>query len=116
MRLTTLLRLFLVIAFTSTLIAQEAKVNLPSESLKFGAFTARFDPGGTFTIASTDWPPVKGNWKTEGNQIGFDVVEDQCQIRRMIIDRSTWSPASEVRVIPVRNIVRTGSEKTAKLP
>jgi outer membrane protein assembly factor BamB len=125
----------------STSIAQQSNTTIPADPLKFGAFTVRFDPGGTFSIASTDWPPVKGNWRVEGNEIelkisegpggcdgpgryrirsqgnaiGFDVIEDQCQVRRMIIDRSTWSPASEPRVIPVRNIVRTGNEKTTKL-
>jgi outer membrane protein assembly factor BamB len=125
----------------STPIAQQSNTTIPADPLKFGAFTVRFDPGGTFSIASTDWPPVKGNWRVEGNEIefkisegpggcdgpgryrirsqgnaiGFDVIEDQCQVRRMIIDRSTWSPASEARVIPVRNIVRTGNEKTIKL-
>jgi outer membrane protein assembly factor BamB len=125
----------------STPIAQQSNATIPANPLKFGAFTVRFDPGGTFSIASTDWPPVKGNWRVEGNEIelkisegpggcdgpgryrirsqgnaiGFDVIEDQCQVRRMIIDRSTWSPASEARVIPVRNIVRMGNEKTIKL-
>jgi outer membrane protein assembly factor BamB len=125
----------------STPIAQQSNATIPADPLKFGAFTVRFDPGGTFSIASTDWPPVKGNWRVEGNEIelkisegpggcdgpgryrirsqgnaiGFDVIEDQCQVRRMIIDRSTWSPASEARVIPVRNIVRTGNEKTINL-
>jgi len=125
----------------STPIAQQSNTTIPADPLKFGAFTVRFDPGGTFSIASTDWPPLKGNWKaagdeiefkisegpggcdgpgryrirSQGNAIGFDVIEDQCQVRRMIIDRSTWSPASEARVIPVRNIVRTGNEKTIKL-
>jgi len=127
---------------TSIPNAQQPNATIPTDPLKFGAFIARFDPGGTFTLNAQGWPPLKGNWKAAGNEIefkisegpggcdgagryrirsqgatiGFDVIEDQCQVRRMIIDRSTWSPASEARVIPVRNIVRTGSNKTVKLP
>jgi len=121
--------------------AQQSNTTIPTDSLKFGAFVVRFDPGGTFTLNAEGWPPLKGNWKTDGNEIqfkisegpggcdgagryrirsqgnkiGFDVIEDQCEVRRMIIDRSTWSPASEARIIPARNIIRTGSEKTVKL-
>ena len=103
---------------------------LPSYSLKFGAFVARFDPGGTFTLQGQGWPPLSGNWKGDGSEIqflmsggpggcdgpgryqfrvdgkrvGFDVVSDDCVVRRMIIDRSLWSPAEEARSIPARRI------------
>src|SRR5689334_15617762 len=113
----------------STSVAQQSNATLPADPLKFGAFIVRFDPGGTFTLNGEGWPPLKGNWKTDGgeiqfkisegpggcdgpgryrirtqgNTIGFDVVTDQCEVRRMIIDHSTWSPASEARVIAVRN-------------
>src|SRR6476659_4980647 len=113
---------------TSTLNAQQSNATIPADPLKFGAFIVRFDPGGTFTLNGQGWPPLKGNWKTagndieckisegpggcdgagryrirsQGNTIGFDVIEDQCEVRRMIIDRSTWSPASEARIIPAR--------------
>jgi len=125
----------------STSVAQQSNATLPADPLKFGAFIVRFDPGGTFTLNAEGWPPLKGNWKTDGseiqfkisegpggcdgpgryrirtqgNTIGFDVVTDQCEVRRMIIDHSTWSPASEARVIAVRNIVRSASNKTVKL-
>ena len=41
--------------------------SLPSYQLKFGAFVARFDPGGTFTLQGKGWPALNGNWKSAGN-------------------------------------------------
>jgi outer membrane protein assembly factor BamB len=129
-----------IVAFTfahSRAIGQQPDLQLPSEPLKFGVFVAQFDPSGTFTIQGDRWPKLNGNWKStgtevelmlappppgcggagrykvlrDGKQIGFELVSDDCQVRRMIIDRSTWSPASEVRSIPVRNITRTAGSK-----
>jgi outer membrane protein assembly factor BamB len=103
---------------------------LPSNPLKFGAFVARFDPGGTFTLQGQGWPPLSGNWKRDGSEIqflmsggpggcdgpgryqfrldgkrvGFDVVSDDCVVRKMIIDGSLWFPAEEARSIPTRRI------------
>jgi outer membrane protein assembly factor BamB len=145
MRLTYLLRLLLTVVvsgYAPTLIAQQSDLTLPTESLKFGVFVANFDPGGTFTLSGDRWPTIKGSWKavrdeiefmtssgppgcdgvgryrlrTEGKTISFYVVSDPCQIRRMIIDGSTWSPASEVKTVPARAIVRTASERVSKLP
>jgi outer membrane protein assembly factor BamB len=48
--------------------------------------------------------------------VHFDVVADECTPRRMIIDRSTWRPASEVEAPPVRRIVRTVAPSTSPLP
>jgi outer membrane protein assembly factor BamB len=121
--------------------AQEPTLKFPSEPLKFGAFIARFDSGGTFTLEGDRWPALNGNWKStgneieftmsggpggcggpgryrvrmEGNHVGFDLVSDECQVRRMIIDRSTWSPATEVKTLPPRTIVRTAGTR-ASLP
>ena len=117
----------------STAFAQQASVPLPSDSLKFGAFVARFDPGGTFTLQGQGWPAMNGNWKTvgadvelsmsggpggcdgpgryrfrvDGKRVGFDVVSDDCRVRRMILDGSIWSPASEMKSVPARIIART---------
>ena len=110
--------------------APQTTAQLPSNPLKFGAFVARFDPGGTFTLQGKGWPPLSGNWKRDGSEIqflmsggpggcdgpgryqfrldgkrvGFDVVSDDCVVRRTIIDRSLWSPAEEARSIPARRI------------
>jgi hypothetical protein len=45
-----------VFAQQATLPSQQAASQVPSYPLKFGAFTARFDPGGTFTLQGQGWP------------------------------------------------------------
>jgi outer membrane protein assembly factor BamB/protein tyrosine phosphatase (PTP) superfamily phosphohydrolase (DUF442 family) len=113
------------------------KASLPSEPLKFGVFTARFDPAGTFSVEGAGWPKVGGTWKstgpeiemlmssgaggcdgpgkyrytTDGKHLSFDVVSDDCMPRRVILDRSTWLPAGETVARPPRNITTTTSTK-----
>lgn len=125
------------ILFTTITVAQQADLNLPSEPLKFGAFTAQFDPAGTFSIAGSGWPKLIGNWKNvggeieltipsapqgctgagrykvrrDGRHVGFDLVSDDCQVRRLIIDRSTWVPTTETKILAARNIALTGGAK-----
>lgn len=113
---------------------RQADARIPSTPLKFGVFTARFEPGGTFRVEGDRWPTLKGNWKLKGEEVellltdgapkgceapgrykvhadgvgvGFSLVADDCMPRRMILDRSTWSPVGEVKVRPQRRIVRT---------
>jgi outer membrane protein assembly factor BamB/protein tyrosine phosphatase (PTP) superfamily phosphohydrolase (DUF442 family) len=97
--------------------AQEPK--LPTETLSFGVFSARFDPAGTFKLEGTGWPKIIGTWKqsgaelelsvsegpggcdspgryrfsNSGNQLMFELITDSCTPRRMIFDRSTWLPS-----------------------
>ena len=123
-------------------IAQQPTAQLPSSPLKFGAFVARFDPGGTFTMQGQGWPALGGNWKSngteielsmsggpggcdgtgryqfrvEGNRVSFELVSDDCKLRRMIIDRSTWIPASETKAIPARRIERTEGARPPSRP
>ena len=132
----TLLMLALTFA-TYNATAQQPDLQLPSEPLKFGVFVAQFDPAGTFTIQGDRWPKLNGSWKAvgseieltlapappncdgagrykvtrEGTRVGFELVSDNCQVRRMIIDQSTWSPASEIKTIPVRSIAHTPGSK-----
>lgn len=119
---------------------QQTRSQLPTEPLAFGAFIVRFNPGGTFTLEGKGWPALNGNWKllgseiellmsggpggcdgpgryrlrNEGNHVGFDLVADECRVRRMIIDRSTWAPASEARTIPPRRITATAKARPPK--
>src|SRR5262245_29565408 len=121
------------ISLLTQAIAQDASLKLPSDPLKFGVFVVQFDPAGTFKLQGDRWPTMNGHWKassneieltmsggpggcdgpgkyrvkTEGNHVGFDLVSDECQLRRMIIDRSTWSPVTEIKTKPTRNITRT---------
>lgn len=116
---------------------QPATTALPSYPLKFGAFEARFDPGGTFTLKGQGWPALNGTWTSTGNEVtlsmsggpgGCDgpgryqfgmngkhlnlvLVSDDCKVRQMILDRSDWAPNDEARVIPTRNIIRTGGAR-----
>ena len=122
-------------------LGQQPPAQLPSYPLRFGAFIAQFDPGGTFTLRGQGWPGMSGTWKTngtevellmssgpggcdgtgryqfhiDGNRLSFNLIADECRPRRMIVDRSTWAPADEKKVIPQRAILRTGAERAPSL-
>lgn len=113
--------------------SQRTDVQLPTSPLKFGAFVARFDSDGTFKLEGAGWPTLIGKWKisgdevemstpggpkgcdgparyrlrTDGSHVSFDLISDDCQPRRMILDRSTWSPTGEAKTIAPRRIVTT---------
>lgn len=125
-----------------TTSAQETIPQLPTTPFTFGAFVVRFDPGGTFTLVGKGWPALNGNWKmtgsevelmmsggpggcdgpgryrvrNDGKRIGFDFVSDECRVRKMILDRSVWSPASEARKIFERRITTTATARPRKSP
>jgi outer membrane protein assembly factor BamB len=129
---------FVLMLLGSTVLAQQGVTTLPAAPLKFGVFLARFDPGGTFTLKGDRWPPLNGNWKTDGavveftmsggpggcdgsgryefrvdsaQHVTFKLVSDECEVRRIIVDGSTWSPAEEARVTSVRRITLTPAAK-----
>jgi outer membrane protein assembly factor BamB len=61
------LRIVLILLLSSVVSsAQQSPASLPSGPLKFGAFVARFDPGGTFTLQGKGWPALSGKWNTNG--------------------------------------------------
>ena len=129
-----------IVLVSSALVSggQQTPSPLPSGQLSFGAFTARFVPGGTFTLEGEGWPPFKGRWtaddgqiellvpkaaggcdgpgryrfRVDGRRLTFDLVSDTCEPRRMILDRSTWGPAGEARVVAARRIERTVADRT----
>lgn len=137
------LQIVLVLLFSALLSsaqesAPQTSASFPSNPLRFGAFVAKFDPGGTFTLQGQGWPPLNGKWKTSGDvieltmsdgpggcdaagryefhvtekdHVTFKVVSDDCRVRQMIIDGSVWSPADETRVIPARRITLTSGER-----
>jgi outer membrane protein assembly factor BamB len=121
-------------------LPSNAAAALPSNPVSFGAFTARFDPAGTFTVESKDWPKLSGNWKgagtdfelsvaglanapggcdragtyratSDGKHVALAVVADDCKIRQMMLDGSRWLPSDEAVAKPVRNFIRTASAK-----
>ena len=82
-------------------------------------FRLQFDPAGTFTLSGDGWPAMAGSVEdhrrrdhaaesspgrrsatapratrvsVEGARFGLDVVADDCDVRRMILDRSRWLP------------------------
>lgn len=136
------LGLLLMIAsafFTSGVapLAAQTTTPLPTYPLKFGAFVARFDSGGTFTMQGQGWPALNGSWKSQGDQVEllmsggprgcdapgryrfqlngkhvtFGVVSDDCKVRQIILDQSNWVPADEAKVVPARNITRTAAAR-----
>ena len=123
--------------------AHFSKASLPLHPLKFGAFVAQFNPAGTFTLEGAGWGKFNGNWKnldanqielalsgeqkgceapgkyhfnTDGKHVSFDVVADQCVPRKMILDRSTWIPASEIVAVPPREIVNVAKARPPARP
>jgi outer membrane protein assembly factor BamB len=114
-------------------VAPTPAVTLPAQPLKFGALTARFDPSGTFRIEGSGWPTFVGTWTIAGSEIElrtpaglkecaeparyrvdpagghptFALITDPCEIRRMILDRSSWRLASETVVVAPRKITVT---------
>ena len=117
-----------------------AKASLPSEPLKFGVFLAQFDPAGTLTVEGSGWPKLAGTWKNlgseiemtmagapkdcegpgryrynvEGKHVSFDFVSDNCGVRKAILDRSTWIPATEVVTKPVRKITTSSEHASSR--
>lgn len=131
----------LAIIALSASISLGAQQRVPTDPIVFGAFKARFAPDGAFILEGQGWPPFKGTWKAagdeveiitpevrgcagsgryrfriEGTKVVFGLVADECRPRRMILDGSVWRPEGEAEPVAVRRIVRTGPEKTGKLP
>jgi outer membrane protein assembly factor BamB len=120
----------------------QTDLQVPSSKLTFGTFAARFDSNRTFTLEGKGWPSMKGNWKSKGDEIElsmsggpdgcggpgryrihldgshitFDLISDECTVRRMIIDRSTWVPPGEVKTIVPRRIVKTAGARAPARP
>lgn len=134
---------FVSIGASSPVIGQDAQGPLPSTPLRFGAFEALFDPAGTYKLKGQGWPVLNGNWKSTGTEIeltmfggpggcdgvgryrtrsdgknlSFELVSDDCRVRTMILNGSTWRPAEQPRVIPVRELKRTqGARLSIRAP
>jgi outer membrane protein assembly factor BamB len=134
-----------VIAFSLAgflIAAPLAQPSLPSGPLVIRAFTLNFDPAGTFTLSGDGWPSMAGTWTTSGREVAlqlvdgpkdctgagrytfsvdgarvtFNLIEDTCQPRRMILDRSQWLPRGVQPAMEARRIVRAGGTATSALP
>lgn len=121
--------------------APPGQSTVPSGPLVMRDFHLQFEPGGTFTLAGEGWSSMSGSWTLNGSEItlhnttgpagcsaaarytlavdepsvGLDVIADECQERRMILDRSRWLPPGIVPITPSRRIVRTAGTATAAL-
>jgi len=126
-----------LLALTAVTLAQ---TGLPSGPLAMRDLRLQFDPAGTFTVGGDPgWPPLSGTWSIdgatitlksapgtkpcandarytwslEGPRFALDVIDDVCDLRRIMLDRSRWLPPGSTAAIPTRNITRTaGPVKT----
>lgn len=117
---------------------------LPATPLQYGAFTARFAPDGVLTIQpeGSGLPPLTGTWKTdrdeltvmttggppqcatagryrfriEATRVALSVVQDECTVRRLVLDGSIWRPVGETPLIAERRTSRTGPDRAPALP
>ena len=53
----------------ATAVVVSQAISLPSSPIQFGFFQARFNADGTFTLEGQGWPPFKGTWKLDGNEM-----------------------------------------------
>ena len=124
---------------------KQQKGALPSNPMSFGVFTARFDPAGSFTVEGDRWPKLSGEWKSQGAEfelsvaalangaggcdgvgkyratfdgthVTLGVVSDECKVRNLILDGSTWLKSGEVIPKPERNFVRTSTARPPSRP
>ncbi|MDQ3421179.1 MAG: PQQ-binding-like beta-propeller repeat protein [Acidobacteriota bacterium] len=127
----------------AALVARQSPAQLPSANLQYAAFKTRFAPDGTFKLEGIGWPPFSGTWKSERDEVTLlttggppdtcaaparyrfqidktrvklAVVADDCVLRRMILNESTWLPEGEAAPIPERRIVRSGPPRPPALP
>ena len=141
MRLLAALVLSVVSAATST-FSTSAQSPLPAGPLVIRDFTLQFDPAGTFSLTGAGWPSMAGSWTVAGNdvtlqvtngpkncagpgrytfsiageRVSFLLMADDCQARRMILDRSEWLPRGVAAPIAPRRIVRTAGTAKGALP
>jgi outer membrane protein assembly factor BamB/protein tyrosine phosphatase (PTP) superfamily phosphohydrolase (DUF442 family) len=129
----------------STGAAAPAGSSLPANPMKYGVFVAQFDPAGTFKVEGDRWPKLSGNWKRQGAEfelavaglpngaggcdgtgkyratldgkhVAIGLVSDECKLRQLILDNSTWLPAGEAVAKPERSLVRTANARPPSRP
>ena len=132
--------LAIVVSTTGAVSTQQAAA-IPSAPMRYGFFTVTFATDGRFTLQGEGWPSFNGTWRADNNEVTvltptaqncaqpgryrsrldgthllLTVVDDACELRRMILHDSRWLPAGEKPTIPERKIVRTGSDGPVTLP
>ena len=123
-------------------LTSAAAQTLPTDPLVIRDFTLQFDPAGHFSLTGAGWPSMSGSWQANGDQVtlvlqnppkdcanpgvykfaldaprvSFSLVADDCQPRRMILDRSEWLPRGVSAVVAPRRIARTAGTARGALP
>ena len=136
----TALAVALVGVTTMSSAAQPEPATMPSGTLTFGAFTARFD-NDVFSIAGEGWPTMGGAFTAKGREVtltmpagpegctgpgrytvnaagtrvSFALVADACTPRRMILAGSTWVSEGTAAPPAPRALVRTSGPATGSL-
>jgi outer membrane protein assembly factor BamB len=131
-----------VVAGLLMIAAPSAQQSLPSGPLVIRAFTLRFDPAGRFTLSGEGWPSMAGTWTVSGGsvtlqqqggpgncaadgrysftvdgpRVSFNLIADDCEPRRMILDRSQWLPPGVQPAIEARRILRGSGTAKGALP
>lgn len=131
-----------IVCLLSGASGQTANAQMPTSPLSFGDLLAKFATDGTFTVDWSGRPALKGSWKSEADQIElinsqkegrcvspgryrfrvegsnvrFDLISDECKMRRMILDGTVWSPPGTPKVVAERRIVLTAAAHPRSLP
>lgn len=117
-----------LLSLAVTLTARQAPT-MPDGPLEYGFFTVRFAADGTFTMEGQGWPSFKGTWRgsmdaleistpdvkecggtgryratRDATHLRLTAMDDACDSRRMILDRSAWRPAGTAETRPERTI------------
>ena len=133
----------MTITLAAALFLIAAQASLPASPLAMRDFRLQFDAAGTFTLGGDrGWAPMAGTWTISSTEItllnnpgpskcdgaarytvtvdatsvGFTAVADDCQSRRMILDRSRWLPPGTAAAAPPRRIVRAAGPAKGPLP
>ncbi len=105
-------------------------------------FRLQFDPAGTFTLGGDPgWPAMAGRWTIRGSEISLqndpgpskcdqaatyrfsvapeglalEAISDDCQARKMILDRSRWAAPGSTAAATERRIVRSAGTAAGPL-
>ena len=132
----------IVCSAAAAVVAQQTTPQLPSAPLQYGAFTMQFGSDGGFTVLAKEWPPLKGTWRVEHDEVTFAttggppecarpgryrfrmenmrlslaLLSDDCAPRRMVLKDSRWHPEGAGEVVASRAIVRRGPTPPPALP
>jgi len=127
-----------VVAATMSVIVV-AQSLFPAAQLHYGGYAIRLGSDGTLAIEGREGKPFIGTWTASGNEltvrtrtpgglrdcgeaigryrftvdgttVRLDLIDDPCDLRRMVLRDSTWRPAGTTEPKSVRTIVRSGPD------